>query len=997
MPKLVSRLLGRFAAVAVVCVFACAGVLRAVEDEEGPTPPPEPDRPPVTIEGLDKIPDLQMGAMNWSFNEERGAIVLSGTAWVRYQQIKLEADHIVFFRNSLEAYAEGHIRLVQGESEIAASVAYIDIPNDRGYLIDATVRVSRPSLKERANKDLPARPDPDAGYARATEDQAAFLSPKDPYGVYLESVDDPQGRLNMVFQAEKVIRHSRMHYAAENAFVTTDDMAEPMYGVRIEQLDMYMREAPNPDEPGKMITKPKVIYGKKARLKIGPLVLFPFPTVTYDMTKHAPYMRADVGNSTLFGPFGLYRIGFGLGGSQERLFDPTNLYVDIDLRLKRGPALGAEFKYKTGKRPLDPEAQQAFERGTGSVRVYGTVENFINERDDAGRGIRNRERRIQPKIDGFQHRAYDANLLFLARRRTDDAGPPDFGIDLYEGEARGMIDFSHHQPLRHFIGLNDVQLDFKYQQQSDRDFVLEYFRSNYLTMNQPEALVSARKSGEHYGAELLYRDNANDFDGATPRAPFDFGTFTAYQPAFTYSLLQTPVGHGFYVGGEAQAARLERQFERRVIDQDDFSTERAYGNLTIERPFRFMGATWRPYVGGQAAVYGDSRDGGSTAQAAGMWGLDISSRLYATLPEVRNEELGVDGFRHIIEPRLEYRAVSDPTEDPVNILDFDEIDDVQGLQTVTLALDQTFQTRRFKEDGSYDTHNFAGLNMSLPFFVRSADRDRLVHGNYMDLFHINGYLQVIDALKFNADLGIRFEENEVETASFGLEFDPGGRWRLLVSERFNFSDDDRRILGSDEVRFRLDFQLSERWGLSVEQRTERVRGFLATKGRTYQEIVLRRRYGALIGEISYRVDRNSRDNSFGFSLAPAFAYRNLVVPSQRLVVDAGEVDEEVTPEERNFDPYNLIRRKKKAADTNTGPRRERDVPAPPPMPGSEKSGGGGPDAPDTPAPKVEEPPAEMVPLEPGTAPDAAKPQPGKPLPRDHDDWAVPAKQSASAE
>ena len=46
------------------------------------------------------LPPIDWWAVNQFFVEDKGAIVLSGSAWIRYRGIKLQADHIV--RTTLE-------------------------------------------------------------------------------------------------------------------------------------------------------------------------------------------------------------------------------------------------------------------------------------------------------------------------------------------------------------------------------------------------------------------------------------------------------------------------------------------------------------------------------------------------------------------------------------------------------------------------------------------------------------------------------------------------------------------------------------------------------------------------------------------------------------------------------------------------------------------------------------------------------------------------------
>lgn len=807
--------------------------------------------------------------------------------------------------------------------------------------MDAVMRVSVPpkalkmpgdEKKDSSKTEEEKAPKPSLTQKSVTEPGGpSFFRSRDPYGVYLDVANDPQARTNILFRAKKIILHSSIHFSAEDAFITADDMVHPMYGVKVGELDFYMRELPDAENP----LKPQKIVAKRAQLNIFGVSLFPFPSLTYDFSRRNPYFSVDTGISKRWGPFGLFRVGYGLGGGEDKLFDPTHIYLDVDERTRRGPGGGFELDWQTGRKPLETQAGKGHpDRGEGHIRFYTIDEIQTTRDDDIIRARRDLERRIQPKIDGFPRREFDANLLFVRRRRLEDAGPPSFDIDEHRDEFRGLLDFQHHQPLGRIAGVNNLQLDFKYQRQSDRDFLLEYFQNNYMTNNQPEALVSVRKPGDNYSMELVYRGDPQDFDGGPPRSPVDYGTFSGYEPALTYSLLPMPLPYGFYLKSEMQAARLKRSFERAIYDQDGLEANRVYGQFDISRPIKFGAVNVVPHLGTQQQAYDNSRGGESVFQGALTYGLDVTSRFYGTFPDLENQELGIKGMRHIVEPRISYGAVGDTRETAENLLDFDIIDDLTPIDKITLALDQTLQTRVASKDGSMHTSNFAGLGLAVDYFPRDRDQLRLLHGDALDLFHLDGFLRVLDVVRFDAGLGVSLEDGELEKATYGITINPQTRWRLKFEERFNFGNQSQAIVGSDQFRFKFEYRLSERWGFAFEQISERRKSLQHRKGRQVERIALTRNYGALDATITYAIDRNVNDHQFYFSLRPTLSYRNLIVPSQDLLVGSAEVsgDEAEAPEERNYDPFELLKKRKKKAG---GDKQDKSLPAPRSQPGGQ--------------------------------------------------------------
>ncbi len=961
-----NRLRPRALCLATVMLLAASGYAADRSGKNAPPPPPAPTAPSVPAPaptpapgatapatepvrpkagGLnDVLTEVDWSAVKQSFVEEKDAVVLTGSAWVRYKGTKLEADNIVFFRQTREIYAEGNVRLRIGESEAAAQAMYVDVNTDAGYLIDAVMRVSAPprALSKKGggkdrDKDRERQP-ADSRTAIIPDDKPAgsFLGPdvlsksRDPYGTYLMPEWDPQARTNFIFKAEKIVKQGRLLYTAENAFMTSDDMVHPMYGVRVKQLDFYLTEENAPTQDlEKVNLKPQKIIARQTRIEIMGVPLFPFPTISYDLNGPQSFYETHYGHSNRWGYFALNRWGYNLTSNEDKAFDPTRIYFDADVRTHRGAGLGFELDWQSGGNPPEgADKQTRGERGMGHIQGYGLDEFETSVGDDLARARRNLERRIQPKIEGFPRQQYDANLLFLRRRAADNAGPPSFVLRKHENDLRGTIDFQQHQPLRRILGVDNLLLDLKYQRQSDRDFMQEYFTRDYLSQGQPEALASLRKVGDNYSLELLYRGNPQDFDAGAPRSPVNYGTFTDYQPALTYSLASMPIPGGFYMRSEMQAARLQREFERDIYDQGNINADRAYGIIDFARPFRWSAFNIVPHLGTQQQVYDDSRGGGSISQGALTYGFDITTRSYGTFPDFENAALGLEnGMRHIIEPRLSYRGVSDTQTDPVKIYDFDQIDDLTAIDTLTLALDQTFQTRRAGKPGEGLTpYNFAGLNMAIDFYPRRRDQERLLHGDAQDLFRTDGYIRVLDTFRLGAAVGIRPENCTLETASYSITIDPQTRWRLRFEERYNYQETMRAIYGSDQYRVRLDYQLSERWGVMLEEIVEQRNSLMTRRGQQLQRIGITRSYGPLDMMFTYSVDRNLGDHSVFFSMRPVASYRNVVVPSQDLLVGQAEVSGETeTPEERNFDPFELLRKQKKKPIV---PVRERDVPLP---------------------------------------------------------------------
>src|SRR5437764_515759 len=118
--------------------LALAVLSARTEAAAGEKPKAAPDNSPLKM----SIDDVDWSATKQSFLDVKSAVVLSGSAWIRFSGgIKCEADNIVFYRETNEMYAEGHCLLKIGESTMEATAVYMDVDSGTGYMVDAAMRV----------------------------------------------------------------------------------------------------------------------------------------------------------------------------------------------------------------------------------------------------------------------------------------------------------------------------------------------------------------------------------------------------------------------------------------------------------------------------------------------------------------------------------------------------------------------------------------------------------------------------------------------------------------------------------------------------------------------------------------------------------------------------------------------------------------------------------------------------------------------------------------
>ena len=209
---------------------------------------------------------MDWSATKQSFLEEKGAVVLSGSARVFVNGVKVEADNIVYYRETRQIYAEGNCRLFFAETEISASSAFLDVDTESGYMVDAVAKINASEQdqvvqEQEAYKATWNRHSRGKSHLRANNDFsdienhrcAPSCRPKkrvyrqttlhEPYGTYVDTLDDPQARSQILLKADKLIRLSRLHLTAEHGFMTNDEMVHPIYGIKTGNVDFYLHES----------------------------------------------------------------------------------------------------------------------------------------------------------------------------------------------------------------------------------------------------------------------------------------------------------------------------------------------------------------------------------------------------------------------------------------------------------------------------------------------------------------------------------------------------------------------------------------------------------------------------------------------------------------------------------------------------------------------------------------------------------------------------------
>jgi LPS-assembly protein len=184
-------------------------------------------------------------------------------------------------------------------------------------------------------------------------------------------------------------------YVATNAFVTPDDLAEPVYTIRCKSLKVV---------PGKRIT------AKHATAYLGKVPVWYLPVWTRSLERHRNYWVTTPGYRSIYGPYLLTKY----------VWNPTEKLeasIAMDYRQRRGVGIGPEIKLELGR--------------WGKIGAGG----YITRDDDpdinsGGRTLGSERHRID-----FTYRA-DIRTNMTVKARLREQSDPFIIRDFFEWEYR---------------------------------------------------------------------------------------------------------------------------------------------------------------------------------------------------------------------------------------------------------------------------------------------------------------------------------------------------------------------------------------------------------------------------------------------------------------------------------------------------------------------------------------------------------------------------------
>ncbi len=333
-----------------------------------------------------------------------------------------------------------------------------------------------------------------------------------------------------------------------------------------------------------------------------------------------------------------------------------------------------------------------------------------------------------------------------------------------------------------------LEVTAQFKDWSDSAVTRDFRRSLFEREQEPDTFLEAAMLGDNTVLSLFTRARPNDFQLVQERLP-----------EVRVDGLTRPLAGGIYQNYQASAAHLQErppgplQLETTRSDRFDVF----YG---LDRPVAvtdWMSVT--PAAGGRMTHYNrvdGERD--DYTRWLGEVGMDVNFYGYG-IYDYQNRFWRIDGIRHLVEPKLQYRYIpkadrgdevipaidrrADSTQlQPLRLGRIRNIDELNEIHALRLGLDQYFQTR----DPDYGSRDLLALFLAAdwrftpgPAPEEGEEPLARLDDEFSDL-HSEVVLTPVDWLRFNVFNRFDTERLELRETNTALTLTDTEVWSLTL-------------------------------------------------------------------------------------------------------------------------------------------------------------------------------------------------------------------------
>ncbi|MDO4574067.1 MAG: LPS assembly protein LptD [Planctomycetia bacterium] len=640
--------------------------------------------------------------------------------WVTGDFDKLDFDGDTFGSGSvpLELYMEGNILFRQGNQEVHAERMYFDVHSRRGIIRDAEVFATIPNF---------------------------------------------EGLIRL--RAEEIRIPEEGMMVANNTFVTTSRIGDPMYRFQIGQLMLRSQKQAKRDpvtgEPvldtyGEPIMEgPNDLIGRDTVVRVGNVPVFYMPYFAAPLENPSQIInKVGLRKDSIFGwqpliGFDAYRL-FGF----QQPIEGTDWDINALWYTKRGPGLGSKFAY-----------DQDFTRNLFGGHRKGYLDFFgIYDKGTDNLGLGRREL-IPSKEWRYQ---------LIGKHRSE------FGNNLQFLGQIGLI--------------------------SDRNFQEEYFQNSWYREPDRATQFELRQEVLNRSWALWADVRVNDFHTQTQRLP-QAEFYWIGQPLFNDVLTWSSYSQAGYTHLYPDTEPTDPN-DKALFHLLPWEKNRQGGRAStrheISYPFQAGPVKVVPFALGEVAYWGENLYGEDTSRVYGQAGIRASLPFWQ-LYDVQSKLLNIDGIMHKVEFDVE-ACVAGANQSAYDLPLYDLIDD-----RAILDFRHHMQNTIFGGNSipmAFDSRSYA-IRSNLGGWVTSpstelADDLALIrfgmHHRWQTKRGMPGKQRIIDWITFDTNFNLYPDANRDNFGStigmldYDFRWHPGDRFTVFSSGYFDFFSDGLKMV-----------------------------------------------------------------------------------------------------------------------------------------------------------------------------------------------------------
>ncbi|MDP8234314.1 MAG: LptA/OstA family protein [Candidatus Saelkia tenebricola] len=360
----------------------------------------------------------------------------------------------------------------------------------------------------------------------------------------------------------------------------------------------------------------------------------------------------------------------------------------------------------------------------------------------------------------------------------------------FSDNDRFKVNFRHHwQPD------SATSIYTEYNKMSDIDFLKDYFyEKEYEKDPDPQTYFYLIRRLPYATLNLNINKRANHFFTEVERLP---------EVGMDISDLRIKDSN-FYYSSQVYFSNLTNKTANSDSDDDvwRFDTYNEFSHA--KRYFGFL--NFSPYIGIRQTFFSKNIDGDEhKIRGAFYTGFDTSTKLYKVGVPKGEKFLFAEAnaYRHTITPILRYSYVAEPTMLRTTLMQFDEIDEIDKKNKITLALENLWQIKTGEGDDV--------KKRDILSFDASADYDfKIAGGSKWGEATLESAYMPLDWLGFTSEAKYDLHPGYFNTASLDMVLNQD-RWQLGIGQRYERDT-------SSQTTAEFKYRINEKWQFRVYQR-----------------------------------------------------------------------------------------------------------------------------------------------------------------------------------